>query len=99
MEIAVADYRIVCTNQTGCSQGGHIISVGTGSDQGWDRQWSVQDVWNAMSAGHRFFTFGGGKWATVHSFRCGCGLGTLRSGADATTANNLDSLTLCRVSA
>jgi uncharacterized protein DUF3892 len=95
----MTDYRITCTNQTGCTTGGHITSVGTGGDAGWDRQWTVQDVYNAMNRGDRFFTFGGGAWATVNPYRCGCGLGTLRSGADATTANNLDSLVLCRFSA
>ena len=95
----MSDYRIICTNQTDCSTGGHIISVGTGDHTGWDRQWTVQQVYNAMNAGHRFFTYGGGKWATVHDYRCGCGLGSLRSGADATTVNNLDSLNLCRLSA
>lgn len=93
------DYRIVCTNQTGCSQNGHIIGVGTGSDAGWDRQWTLQQVYAAMNAGHRFLTYGGGLWATVQPYKCGCGLWTLRSGADATTANNLDSLNLCRLSA
>jgi len=95
----MADYRIICTNQTGCSTNGHIISVGTGDDGGWDRQWTVQQVYWAMNAGHRFFTFGGGKWATVHAYRCRCGAGTLRSGADATSANNLDNLNICRLSA
>jgi hypothetical protein len=73
--------------------------VGTGTDAGWDQQWTVQQVWDAMNRGDRFFTYGGGRWATVNAYRCGCGLGSLRSGPDATTANNLDSLNLCRLSA
>lgn len=93
------DYRIVCTNQTGCTASGHIVSVGTGSDAGWDKQWTVQEVYAAMRLGHKFWTFGGGLWATVRPYDCPCGRGTLRSGADATTANNLDSLNLCKLSA
>lgn len=93
------DYRIVCTNQTGCSQGGHIVGVGTGDSNGWERQWTVQQVYAAMNRGDRFFTFGGGLWASVQPYNCGCRQGSLRSGADATTANNLDSLSLCRLSA
>lgn len=95
----MTEYRIVCTNQTGCTTGGHIISVGTGSDTGWSQQWTVQQVYNAMNRGDRFYTYGGGKWASVHAFRCLCGRDTLRSGADATTANNLDHLNLCQLSA
>jgi hypothetical protein len=93
------DYRIVCTNQTDCSQAGHITGVGTGDASGWDRQWNVQEVWDAIARGHRFYTYGGNKWASVHPHRCPCGAGSLRSGADATTANNLDNLALCRWSA
>lgn len=93
------NYRIVCTNQTDCTTDGHIISVGTGTDSGWDQQWTVQQVYDAMNVGHQFFTYGGGLWATVQPYRCGCGRGSLRSGPDGTTANNLDSLNLCRLSA
>lgn len=98
----MSDYRIVCTNQTGCTTGGHIVGVGTGSDAGWDRQWTLQQVYDAMNAmnmGDRFLTYGGGLWAEVEPYHCKCGLWTLRSGPDATTANNLDTLNLCRLSA
>ena len=93
------NYRIVCTNQTGCTTGGHITGVGTGNDSGWNSQWTVAQVYAAMDRGYRFFTYGGGQWASVQKYRCGCGLYTLRSGADSTTANNLDNLNLCRLSA
>jgi len=95
----VTAYRIVCTNQTGCSAAGHIIGVGTGSDAGWTAQWTVGEVYRAMQSGHTFYTYGGGARASVKPYNCACGNGSLRSGADATTANNLDSLNLCRLSA
>lgn len=89
-------YRIVCTDQTGCSQGGHITGVGTGADpDAAGQSWSVQQVWDAIDRGHTFYTYANGRQASVHKLHCGCGRGSLRSGADATTANNLDSLRLC----
>ncbi len=93
----MTDYRIVCTEQTNCQRGGHIVGVGTGGDQGWDRRWTVAQVWAAMRNGDQFYTFGGGKWARVEAYNCGCQQGSLRSTADATLANNLDRLNLCRI--
>jgi Protein of unknown function (DUF3892) len=93
--------QIICTDQTGCSQSGHITAVGlddTGSDKASERL-TVSEVYSAMDRGDIFYTWGGGKVALVHKYKCGCGLATLRSAADATTLNNLDSLRLCRWSA
>ena len=88
--------QIVCTEQTGCSTGGHILAVGTGDNSSSaSGRWTVAEVWAAMDAGHTFYTYGGGQVALVHKYRCGCGLGSLRSAADATTLNNLDYLRLC----
>src|SRR5690348_7152970 len=88
--------RIVCTEQTGCSTGGHILAVGTGDDSSRaNGRWTVAEVWSAIDTGQTFYTYGGGKVALVNKYRCGCGLRSLRSAADATTLNNLDSLRLC----
>ena len=93
----MSSYEIVCTDQTGCTQGGHIVSVGTGADKNAATQkWSVRDVWTALDSGNVFYSSGGGKVALVNKYNCPCGLGSLRSAPDATTANNLDSLRLCR---
>jgi hypothetical protein len=89
-------YRVVCTEQTGCSRGGHIKSVGTGDPDAANASWTVQEVWDMLDRGHVFYTQANGYTATVEKYRCGCGWGSLRSSADATTANNLDSLRLCR---
>lgn len=92
----MSSYRVVCTEQTGCSQGGHILAVGTGEPDAANQSWTVQQVWNAMDLGHTFYTYANGYAAQVRKFRCPCGRGSLRSSADATTANNLDNLRLCR---
>lgn len=94
----MATYRIVCTEQTGCSQSGHIMAVGTSSNASdyADRQWTVQEVWDAIAQGDVFYTSAGGYVAGVNPYRCGCGWGSLRSTPDATTANNLDSMRLCQ---
>lgn len=93
----MSSIRVVCTEQTGCSQRGHIVGVGTGTDTAAaDQSWTVQQVWEAMDRGHVFYTWANGYTATVHKYWCPCGRQTLCSSADATTANNLDSLRLCR---
>lgn len=92
----MANYRIVCTDQTDCSQGGHIIGVGTGEQPSKaDQKWSVSDVYRAIVLGHGFYTHGGGSSAWVRKHNCACGRGSLRSTADATVDNNLDNLRLC----
>lgn len=92
----MGDYRVVCTEQTGCRQSGHITSVGTGDPDAANASWTVQEVWDAIDGGHTFYTYANGYRATVEKYWCGCGLGSLRSSQDATTANNLDNLRLCR---
>ncbi|MGH3350906.1 MAG: DUF3892 domain-containing protein [Nocardioides sp.] len=90
-------YQVVCTEQTGCSRGGHIKSVGTGTNP--DRanaSWTVREVWDKIDRGDTFYTEASGYTASVKKYDCPCGRGSLRSTADATTANNLDSLRICR---
>jgi hypothetical protein len=88
--------RIVCTEQTPSCPSGHIVAVGVtdGQDVAGDYM-TVAQVYAAMGRREKFYTYGGGLWATVQPYDCRCGRGSLRSGADATTANNLDSLRLC----
>lgn len=83
--------QVVCTEQTECSQRGHIVAVGTE----YRTTWTVDQVWSAIDRGEFFYTYGGGKVAAVHKYVCGCGLRTLRSAPDATYENNLDYLPLC----
>ena len=93
----MASHRIVCCEQTSCSQSGHIIAVGVGSDSmAASQRLTVSEVWSAMDRGEVFYTSDDrGRVARVQKFYCGCGRGSLRSTADATTANNLDNLRLC----
>lgn len=84
-------FKVVCTEQTRCSQSGHILGVGTYGGT----RWSVDEVWSAINSGHTFYTEGGGKTAVVNKYDCPCGRRSLRSSADATVLNNLDYLDLC----
>ncbi|AUI62502.1 DUF3892 domain-containing protein [Amycolatopsis sp. BJA-103] len=86
----MAEYEIVCTVQTGCTAGGHILAVGRGGDV-----LRVDDVYTSMDNGDRYFTDADGRKAYVRKWACTCGVGTLKSAADATLRNNLDSLPLC----
>ncbi len=94
----MSDFRIVCTRQEpGDASHGHIVQVGTGpTAQQYTQTWTVPEVYAAMDRGDRFLTFGeqSRQWALVEKFVC-CGRQTLRSEADATTDNNLDSLPRC----
>lgn len=93
----MSTHQIVCTEQTRCTQAGHIISVGTGTDStSANAQWTVREVWDALDRGEVFYTYGGGEVALVHKFHCPCGRNSLRSAPDATIENNLDYLRLCR---
>lgn len=93
----MTDYRIVCTVQTGGTSHGHITAVETESNASSpSTRLTVRDVYHRMDSGHTFYTYGGGLRAPVQKWRCSCGTSTLRSGPDATTENNLDSLRSCR---
>jgi hypothetical protein len=93
-------YRIICVTQDKPDpHRGHILNVGTGPTPAhYTRKWTVDQVWSATLAGDTFHTIGpkSGKRASVHRFECTiCGRRTLRSGPDAVTDNNLDSLPSC----
>lgn len=88
----MAEYEIVCTVQAGCTAGGHILAVGRVDA---DYQMGVVEVYHSMDKGDRYFTYAEGLKAYVRKWACPCGEGTLRSTADATLRNNLDSLPLC----
>lgn len=101
-------YRIVCTEQEPLyrpTAHAHIVAVGTGSDP--DRattRWTREEVVYAIDVqGQTFYTLGKytGKVAYVETVACpdGCGTRIIRSRADATTDNNLDSLRRCNWSA
>lgn len=86
----MAEYEIVCTVQTGCTAGGHILAAGRG-----DHLLRVDDVYTSMDNGDRYFTVADGLKAYVRKWACSCGVETLKSAPDATLRNNLDSLPLC----
>lgn len=88
----------MCCEQTGCTSFGHIVAVGVGSDPGHAMErLDVKQVWTAIDRGDEFYTSDDrGNTASVEKFNCPCGKGSLRSKADATTANNLDNLRICR---
>jgi hypothetical protein len=98
----MASYRIVCTVQVPVSEPttrAHIVNVGTGTDPDQaDRRWSVDEVLRAIDSGDDFYTLGRqtGRRAAVHKYICGgCHRTFVRSGPDAVTDNNLDSLRTC----
>lgn len=93
----MSNHRIVCCEQTGCTSSGHIVAVGVGSDpDSASERLSVAEVWAAMDRGAVFYTADRfGNVALVEKYYCGCRQGSLRSKADATTANNLDNLRIC----
>jgi hypothetical protein len=93
----MADYRIMCVNKE--AGHGHIESVGTGTHDGYyDQRLTVQQVYNAIDAGHSFHTgsWTGRDYAVVAKFSCAnCGRPTVRSHADGDWNNSLDDLRGC----
>lgn len=97
----MARYRITCTEQepvTAPVSHQHIVRVGTGSDAGWSRKWTVNEVLTAMRQGDQFYTQGktSGKVAQVEPYTCArCQRTYIRSAADRVEDNNLDNLPRC----
>ena len=96
------DFRIVCTEQEPASappKHAHIVAVGVGTDPGAaSTKYSLAEVITKMEQGSRFYTKGttSGKVAWVEKYKCSsCRKTHIRSKADATTDNNLDSLRKC----
>ena len=102
----MAQYRIVCTTQVPVYEPtthAHIVAVGTGDDPDqYSKYWTLDEVLQAIDAGHTFYTKGetSGKTALVEKLLCpSCrGTYTIRSKPDAVKDNNLDSLRTCRAS-
>jgi hypothetical protein len=99
----MAQYQIVCTNRGPYGQTNshsHITNVGTGSFNGYDRYWTLNQVLTAMANGDTFYTVSPSTRAValVESYHCArCGLYHIRSKPDAVADNNLDNLTACQV--
>lgn len=95
----MATHRIVCTEQSdpGAVGHGHIVAVGVGDNPSKAtsrvtvlevrRQLSDREIYYTSDANHNV--------ALVEPFDCSCGINTIRSTSDATTANNLDRLRIC----
>jgi hypothetical protein len=97
------DYRITCTVQQPAHEPpthAHIVQVGTGTDSGWSRLWTLAEVVKAIKNGwHTFHTIGkrSARRAEVRVIRCPAHSWheTITTVGDTTTDNNLDSLPRC----
>jgi hypothetical protein len=91
----VATYRIVCVEKVVSGDHHHLTHVGTGTDaDAADARWTVGAVRKAILAGDEFYSQGGGEKAYVERFTC-CGVETIRTKADDTTKDNLDTKRIC----
>lgn len=98
----MASYQVLCTEQVPAwnhPRQARIVAVGTGVDgMRPTHRWTVPEVVSAMDTGHTFFTKGqySGRTARVEKYYCStCRAYHIRSAADCTTDNNLDSLNAC----
>lgn len=94
-------YRIICTNQLPVNEPtlhAHIVAVGTGTDpdEPPDRKWTLEEAIAAIDGGDDFYVEVDGKRVDVEVVDCpSCDHRILRTEADDSTANNLDSLPIC----
>lgn len=91
--------RILATHQVPLNQPtrhAHIteVKVDTNNDGYVDGRQTKEYVIQQIKRGDSYYTYGGGRQAVVEVVRCphACGYEIIRSTADATTINNLDSL-------
>jgi hypothetical protein len=98
----MSQYRIIGTRQESVDVPhvhAHVIIVGTEKLAGYSKLWTITQVYNAMDQGDTFYTHGekSGKDAAVEKYKCPhCAEKTLRSGPEAVTDNNLDTLPACQ---
>jgi len=91
----MAETRIVCVTKTANGDHHHITEVGTGTDpNAASGQMTVASVRKAIDDGDAFYSQGGGEKAYVEKFTC-CGVHTIRTKADDTTKDNLDTKRTC----
>lgn len=88
----MADYQITCTKRgiVGPQNHAHLVEVGIAPNL----RWTVQDV-IALMTGNTFHTMARGRRADVDTYHCECGYVSLRTDADNSKADNLDSLATC----
>ena len=93
----MADYVIRCTDQTPAGTDHDSAHIERVAFEGATTCYTVAQVYALIDAGHRIWSRGplASVSARVRKFRCRCGRATLRSDADATKVNNLDSLPMC----
>jgi phage-related protein len=90
----MAESRVVCVTKV-ASGDHHITEVGTGTDPNKaTTQLTVTQVRTAIDNGDKFYSQGGGEKAYVEKFAC-CGVNTIRTKADDTTKDNLDTKRAC----
>ena len=84
----MATYKIVSATRSGDAPHDHVVSIATGPNTTLD----VAEVRDALDSFHTYYVYGEGQSAVIEKFDCECGAKTIRSEADATEHNNLDSL-------
>jgi hypothetical protein len=91
----MASSRIVCVTKVASGNHHHITEVGTGTDpNAASTQLTVAQVRKAIDDGDTFYSQGGGEKAYVEKYTC-CGVNTIRTKADDTTKDNLDTKRAC----
>jgi len=91
----MATSRIVCVTKVASGDHHHLTEVGTGTDpQKATLQLTVAQVRTAIDNGDTFYSQGGGEKAYVEKYTC-CGVNTIRTKPDDTTADNLDTKRTC----
>ena len=97
----MSNFQIVCTEQEPFDQPTthvHIVAVGTGMDPDKATRWTLDQVLNAMSRGHDFYTQSPstGRTAWVQTYTClWCQRPYIVSAPDAIADNSLDNLRRC----
>jgi hypothetical protein len=84
----MATYKLVSATRSGDAPHDHVVSVGIGPTTILD----VAQVREALDNFDTYYVYGDGQSAVIEKFDCECGAKTVRSEADATEHNDLESL-------
>lgn len=91
----MAESRIVCVTKSASGDHHHITEVGIGTDPSRaESSMTVSAVRQAIDNGDKFYSQGRGEKAYVEKYSC-CGVDTIRTKADDTTKDNLDTKRAC----
>ena len=101
-KVNMVQYRIVCTTPQPFGQPAnhaHVVAIGTGTSNGHDKYWTLDQVLMAMADGDIFYTVSSSTCETVLAeryFCTRCSKYFIRSGPHAVADNNLNNLPFCR---